>query len=293
MSSWEGVVGDSRRTRVPLSALAKLRDAWRSAQGHGIGDAAAAITYYGFTALPATVMASAGLAVLVGGQRFVDAIDARLSTVLPADAVSILQGTLTRAVHARRSSAVFAAIGIVVALWAAVGAMSAVMRGLNRAYGIEDARGAVRKRLVALALLAIGVAGMGLCACLLVLGPVLSAWLARSTGLGGIVIAIWWAGQWPLLACGLAAVTAGMLALGPDHSRRPRLVTAGPAVAVVVWIAVSLLFSVYVARFGSYNKAWGSLSAVVVTIVWMWLGATALLFGAEVDGRLEDSEPRR
>jgi membrane protein len=70
-------------------------------------------------------------------------------------------------------------------------------------------------------------------------------------------------------------------------------VTAGPAVAVVLWIAVSLLFSVYVARFGSYNKAWGSLSAVVVTIVWMWLGATALLFGAEVDGRLENSEPGR
>jgi membrane protein len=69
-------------------------------------------------------------------------------------------------------------------------------------------------------------------------------------------------------------------------------VTAGPAVAVVLWIAVSLLFSVYVARFGSYNKAWGSLSAVVVTIVWMWLGATALLFGAEVDGLLAEERRR-
>ena len=110
--------------------------------------------------------------------------------------------------------------------------------------------------------------------------------VARATGLGGVVTAIWWAGQWPLLALGLAAVTAAILALGPDRRRRGGLVSLGPAVAVLVWIAASLLFSLYVARFSSYNKAWGSLSAVVVTIVWMWLGAMALLLGAEVDARI-------
>ena len=276
-----------RVRRAGNATLAVLRTAVRAARDNAVGDSAAAITYYGFTALPATVMASAGLAVLVGGQRLVDAIVARLSSVLPPDAMSILQGTLTRAVQARRSSAVFAAVGILVALWAATGAMTAVMRGLNRAYGVEDGRGPVRRRLVALGLLAIGVAGMALCAGLVVLGPVFSAWVGRATGLGGIVTAIWWAGQWPLLALGLAAVTAGLLALGPDHRRRPRLATPGPAVAVISWIAVSLLFSLYVAHFASYNKAWGALSAVVVTIVWMWLGAMALLLGAEVDAQRE------
>ena len=110
--------------------------------------------------------------------------------------------------------------------------------------------------------------------------------MARTTGLGGIVTAVWWVGQWPLLALGLAAVTAAMLALGPDRRRSGGLVTLGPAVTVLAWIAASLLFSLYVASFSSYNKAWGSLSAVVVTIVWMWLGAMALLLGAEVDARV-------
>jgi membrane protein len=162
--------------------------------------------------------------------------------------------------------------------------MSAVMRGLNGAYGVEDTRGGVHKRLVALALIVVAVAGMALCAGLLVLGPVLSGWVARTTGLGGVVTAIWWAGQWPLLAVGLAAVTAAMLALGPDRPRR-RAFDAGPTVAVLAWVAASLLFSLYVASFSSYNNAWGSLSAVVVTIVWMWLGAMALLLGAEIDAR--------
>ena len=68
--------------------------------------------------------------------------------------------------------------------------------------------------------------------------------------------------------------------------KRDRLVALGPAVAILAWIAASLLFSFYVARFSSYDKAWGSLSAVVVTIVWLWLGATALLLGAEIDARV-------
>jgi membrane protein len=273
---------------VARSTLAILSDAARAARSNTVGDSAAAIAYYAFTALPATVLSSAGLAVLIGGRRFVNAVVSRLSTVLPADAVSVIQGTLTRAVDGRSGSIVFVVIGFLVALWAAVGAMTAVMRGLNRAYGIdEDERSGVRRRLVALALLAIGVTGIGLCAALLVLGPVLSGWIARATGLGGVVTAIWWIGQWPLLVFGLAVVCAGMLALGPDRRRRPRLMTPGPAVAVLSWIAVSLLFSLYVANFGSYNKAWGSLSAVVVTIVWMWLGAFALLLGAEVDAERE------
>ena len=126
---------------------------------------------------------------------------------------------------------------------------------------------------------------MALCAVLLVLGPVLSGWAARTTGLGGIVTAVWWAGQWPLLALGLAAVTAAMLTLGPDRRRKGGLATLGPAVTVLAWIAASLLFSLYVASFSSYDKAWGSLSAVVVTVVWIWLGAMALLLGAEADAR--------
>ena len=275
------VAGTQRRETV-----AALKDALRAARGNAVTDSAAAITYYAFTALPATVMASAGLAVLIGGARFVNTIVARASTVLPADVVSILQGTLTRAVADRRGSLVFTIVGIVVAVWGATGAMSAVMRGLNRAYGVEDTRGGVHKRLVALVLLVVGVAGMALCAGLLVLGPVLSGWVARTTGLGGIVTAVWWAGQWPLLALGLAAVTAAMLSLGPDRRRTGGLVRLGPAVAVLAWIAASLLFSLYVASFSSYNKAWGSLSAVVVTIAWMWLGAMALLLGAEVDARV-------
>ena len=63
--------------------------------------------------------------------------------------------------------------------------------------------------------------------------------------------------------------------------------------ATVVWLAVSGLFAVYTASFGSYNKTWGSLAAVIVMLTWLWLAAIALLLGAELNAETERHCERR
>jgi membrane protein len=77
-----------------------------------------------------------------------------------------------------------------------------------------------------------------------------------------------------------------------DH-RRWQLVTPGSVVAVVVWLVVSSLFSVYTASFGSYDKTWGTLSAVIVTLTWLWLAGVSLLFGGELNAVTERSTESR
>jgi len=72
--------------------------------------------------------------------------------------------------------------------------------------------------------------------------------------------------------------------------RRWRLLSPGPLVAAVVWIAVSAAFAFYSSSFGSYNKTWGSLSAVIVMLTWLWLSALALLLGAEIDALREQPQ---
>jgi membrane protein len=72
-----------------------------------------------------------------------------------------------------------------------------------------------------------------------------------------------------------------------------KAVLPGAAVAVVGWLVASAGFAIYAAHFGSYNKSWGTLSAVVITLVWLWLTSAALLFGAEVNAevrRLRDEQ---
>ena len=82
----------------------------------------------------------------------------------------------------------------------------------------------------------------------------------------------------------LSKLRPGARALGPSLDERPRIrVSAGSAVALAVWLAASGGLAVYSASFGSFEKTWGTLSAVVVTLVWLWLGGAALLLGAEID----------
>ena len=83
---------------------------------------------------------------------------------------------------------------------------------------------------------------------------------------------------------GLLLAFAVLLYLGPDVEQRSwKLITPGAVAALVIWLVASGGFALYASRFGSYNKTWGTLSAVVVMLIWLWLTSAALLFGAEVN----------
>jgi membrane protein len=84
------------------------------------------------------------------------------------------------------------------------------------------------------------------------------------------------------------------LYLGPNVEHpRWQFITPGALFAVVVWLLVSGLFAVYTSMFDSYNKAWGSLAAVIVMLTWLWLTGCALLFGAEINAEVERSRELR
>ena len=129
---------------------------------------------------------------------------------------------------------------------------------------------------------------------LLVLGPQLSGWVGDAVGAESVVLWLWWVGQWPVLAVALLVAFAVVFYFGPnvEHPRWTFL-TVGAGIALLVWLAASGAFAFYVANFGSYNQAWGSLAAVVIMLTWLWLSALALLFGAEVNAEAERSRELR
>jgi membrane protein len=128
----------------------------------------------------------------------------------------------------------------------------------------------------------------------LVLGPVLSSWVGSALGAEALVRAVWLVAQWPLLVVGLLFCFAGLLFLGPNVEHpRWRFLSFGAVLAVVVWLAVSAAFALYVSQFGAYNKTWGTLAAVVIMLTWLWLSALALLLGAEVNAEAERSRELR
>jgi membrane protein len=96
------------------------------------------------------------------------------------------------------------------------------------------------------------------------------------------------------LLIGLLVAFAGILYLGPNVQHpRWQFLSFGPVFAIVVWLLASGAFAVYVSQFGSYNKTWGALAAVVILLTWFWLTAVALLLGAEINAEAERSRELR
>lgn len=272
---------------------AVIERAARAAMRHQITDAAAAVAYYAFLAIPALLLISVGFFSIFAGPGAVETVIERLGTVMPAEAVALLESGLRRTTE-EGGGLTMIVIGGAVAVWTATGAANAVMRALNRVHETEETRGFVRQRLVGLAMVLVGVVAFALVFGLLVLGPKLSGWVGDLFGAEAAVRWAWLLGQWPLLIVGLLVAFGAVLFFGPDVEHpRWRLLSIGAALAVALWLAASGGFALYVTFFGSYNQTWGSLAAVIIMLTWLWLSSLALLFAAEVDAEAERTRATR
>ena len=249
---------------------------------------ASALAYSTFFAIPSVLLMVVGLFTLIAGPGAIDTLIQHLGTVMPApgDRAPALE-PLRLEQHPSTSIAI-TAIGFVLALWSTTGAMTSYMTALNIAYDREDSRKFVKKRLVALVMVAcIGLAFL-LVAGLLVFGPPIEKYAGRAVGMPSTFGWLWWSLQWPILIVGMLAAFATLLWLGPDVKPRSwKFITPGSVVTVVIWLVVSGAFAFYTSSFGSYNKTWGSLAAVIVMLTWLWLTSLALLFGAELNAEVE------
>ncbi|HEY2940385.1 MAG TPA: YihY/virulence factor BrkB family protein [Gaiellaceae bacterium] len=274
--------------------LAILRRAVKQSNDDHLPNLAAALAYYAFLAIPSSLLLAAGLFGLFAGPDTVGTVIDKLSRVMPAEATSLVRDSLARLTEKQGTSVTLIAVGGALALWSLSGAMQNLMWALNLAYDREETRGFVKRRLTAFAMVFLALVAFGLVFGLLVLGPPLSTWIGGAVGAKTFVQLTWWIAQWPLLIGGLLLAFSAILYLGPNvRHQRWRFLSLGAVVAVVVWLVASGAFAFYVSQFGSYNKAWGSLSAVVVMLTWLWLSSLALLFGAEINAEAERSRELR
>lgn len=255
---------------------------------------ASAVAYSSFFAIPSLLLLAVGLFSLVASPDTIESLMDRFSTFMPEEASELLGGSLQRLEAQPSAGILMTIVGTLLALWATTSAMTTYMAAVNMAYDRKDGRGFARKRLVALLMVvAMGVAVL-LVGLFLIFGPYVQRFVGDRLGLEGAIAWIWWSVQWPLLFFGLLVAFAFLHYFGPDVEHpRWQLITPGSVIAVLVWLLSSGLFAVYTAYFGNYNKAWGSFSAVIVTLTWLWLSAMALLFGGEVNAEVERSRELR
>lgn len=174
--------------------------------------------------------------------------------------------------------------GLLFALVSAMKGMKALITALNVAYKEREKRGFVRLNLLAFVLTVAAVLFMVVLLGLVVAVPAAITLLNLSGLLGGMLSLV----RWLVL---LAAILAGLSALyhfAPSrHEPRWQWVSWGAAAATLLWLLASLGFSIYVENFGNYNKVYGSVGALVILLMWLFISAFAVLLGAELNAEME------
>jgi membrane protein len=274
----------ARRTSWLGTAVDVLWRAVKESREDGVAMMARALAFSLFLAIPATALVALGVFSLVSDESEITSLVNRAKAVMPEEAALLLQTSLERSARATGGNVAMTIVGLALAVWTTTSAAATLMEGVTRVYETPEERGFVRRRLIALLIVLALVVSAVLVVMFLILGPHIQRWLGAALDAERVTAWAWWTVQWPLLIGGLLFAFALVLYVAPASPHRGwRDVLPGAVVAVVLWLVASGAFAVYAANFGSYNKSWGTLSAVVITLVWLWLTSAALFFGAEVN----------
>ncbi|MDB5649405.1 MAG: putative rane protein of unknown function with ribonuclease domain [Hyphomicrobiales bacterium] len=245
---------------------------------------AAGVAFYAMLAIfPALAALISICGLFMDPARIRDQI-AALAAILPQEAMELLVNAL-QSFSTNGSSKLNTAflIGLGIAIWSAKAGMSSLMTGLNIVNRLPERRGLIEAELVALlltlaaivfAIFSLGaIAGLPVILNVLPLSDGWRTWLSL--------------GRWPRLAVMVSLGIAVLYRFGPSRNGAEwRWMTWGAAIATALWIGGSLGLSFYVSNFASYDATYGSLAAVVILLLWFWVGALVVLIGAEIDAEL-------
>jgi len=260
---------------------------FREFKEDNLTDWAAALTYYGVLAIFPALLALVSILGLVGPSATQPLID-NLNAVAPGPAKQIVTGA-TRALQNSRGAASLALIvGIALAIWSASGYVAAFMRASNAIYDVGEGRPIYKTLPTRVATTVVLLLLLAISAIAVVLTGGLAQQVGKLIGIGQTAVQVWDIAKWPVLVL-VIGLMFSILYWAAPNVKHPgfRWLTPGGLVAVLVWIAASLLFAFYVANFSSYNKTYGALGGVIAFLIWLWISNIAILLGAEVNAELE------
>jgi membrane protein len=280
-------MAEDKPTQLPRSAWGGvLRRTISEFSDDNLTDWAAALTYYGILSVFPALIALVSLLGLIGTSATQPLLK-NLGSFAPGPAHQILQNALHGLTQSRGGAGILIIVGLAGSIWAASGYIGGFIRASNAIWDVEEGRPIWKTIPLRLGItIVMLVLLVGTAMAVVLTGP-LADKVGKLVGLGSAAVTAWDIAKWPVLVL-IVGLMFSVLYYASPNVRQPgfRWVTPGGVFAVVAWIIVSAAFGVYVANFGSYNKTYGSLGAVVIFLVWLWLTNLAILFGAELNAEI-------
>jgi membrane protein len=257
-------------------------------QSDNLSDWAAALTYYAVLALFPMLIVLVALLGLVGQDHTIDSLIGSLDKAGLKGVAHSIDQPLRDVVHHKGGAGALLGFGLLGALWSASGYVGVFMRAANAIYGVEEGRPFWKRRPLQVVMTLGMVLLLALVSLALVLTGSLAIAVGDAIGVGRDVVRIWNIAKWPGLLIVVMTMFALLYYIAPNV-RQPRFrwITPGGILGVLLWVAASAGFGVYIANLGSYDRTYGTLASVIVFLVWLWITNVALLLGAEFDAELE------
>lgn len=217
----------------------------------------------------------------VGERDLFQTITNYLQQALPQTTWQAIEGPLTQVVTQQSGRAL--SLGVLLALFSASNGVATVMRGCNRAYGIEESRNFILQRLVAIALTVVLTLLLIAGFILLIFGGDIGGWLARQFGLGGAFQVVWNLLRYPLVLVGIGLALAILYWKGPNIDQQFEWITPGSVIATLAWFLATVGFGLYVQFFAaeSFRNTYGAIAGLILFLFYLYLTSLVIMVGAE------------
>lgn len=254
---------------------------------------ASSLSYYFLLALfPMFVFLLSIVGLLAqAGSQLRDRIMVTLSQLAPGSASDLVHQVVSQTLL--HSTGLKLAGGVLGALWAASGGMGAIITSLNVIYRTPETRSIVKQKLTVLGL-TLGLALLMILALVLaIFGGQIGQFIANHVGLGMVFRIAWKILQWPVMFGAMLLSYSLVYYWGPNlEERKWHWVTPGASAGVAMWLIASLGLRVYLHFFNSYSATYGSLGAVVILMLWLYITGFAILVGGEVNWVIENEDKK-
>jgi membrane protein len=249
---------------------------------------AAALTYYGVLSIFPGLLLLVTALKLFGSDTVQKVVD-NVKSLAPGSVANILGSAANNLQHGQQSSAgILAIVSLLGALWSASGYVGVFMKASNDIFDVPEGRPFWKTLPIRLAVTIVTMIVLVIAALMVVFTGSIAEQLGRAIGAGGLAVTTWGIVKWPVLVILVSLLFALLYWASPNA--RPggfRWITPGGLLAVIIWLAASGGFALDVSNFSSYNKTYGSLAAVIIFLIWLWITNIAVLLGAEFDAEVQ------
>jgi membrane protein len=272
-----------------LRDLASIRALKATVQEFQRDDAlgiAAQLAYYLILALFPFILVLVSLLGTFGSEELASEVLGYFQQVMPEQAYEIIKDFTDNIISGKAEAPGLFTFGILFTIWAASGAFAALINALNRAYDVQETRPFWKVRGIAI-LMTLGLSVLILIGVLLlVLGPQIGEAIANVFGLERTFLVVWEVARWPVALFFMMFTVALLYYFAPDVDQPFRWITPGGLIGIILWVLASVGFNFYVSNFGSYNKTYGSIGAVIVLLLYLYISSLTILFGATLNATL-------